>query len=164
VENPESDNDGNDTYVEQQRAPKAIRYSSVDPGKLARASEYFAVIAKAAAEGGIGFDVFCTGSSELGLPAYQALVEPSSGYVISHDTFVTPHLQHNIQFLLQQTSMSLAHFLQKPITSSSDDDNDSDYDDGMRQRDSIQKIPQKDNPVSFGTWIEGCTVDFRMSR
>jgi hypothetical protein len=149
---------------EQQQRAKAMLYSIVDPGKLARASEYFTVIAKAAAEGGIGFDVFCTGSSELGLPAYQALVEPSSGYVISHDTFVTPHLQHNLRFLLEQTGMSLAHFRHEPTTNSSDDDDDDDDDDDIHENDKTPMIPQKDKPVSFGTWIEGCTVDFRMSR
>jgi hypothetical protein len=59
--------------------------------------------------------------------------------------------------------MSLAHFRHEPTTNSSDDDDDDD-DDDIHENDKTPMIPQKDKPVSFGTWIEGCTVDFRMSR
>ncbi len=46
------------------------------------------------------------GASELGLPAYQALVEPSGGYVLTHETFVTPHLNHNLEYVLHRTYVS----------------------------------------------------------
>jgi hypothetical protein len=49
---------------------------------------------------------YLQGANELGLPAYQALVEPSGGYVLPHLSFTTPHLEHNLKFLLQHTFMS----------------------------------------------------------
>jgi len=132
----------------------AQRYSTVDTVKLARASEYFELVAKTAAEGGIGMDVFCTGTSELGLPVYQSVVEPSSGYVLSHDSFVGPHLAHNVAFVLQRTYLSLAQF---PV----DDDDNNEKED----------VDENANPAAAaaatgqqqGEWIEGCTVDIRMS-
>ena len=78
----------------------------VDSHQLVQAKEYFDILAKTAAEGGVGMDVLCTGASELGIPAYQALVEPSSGYVLSHDSFVTSHLTNNMKFLWNETFMS----------------------------------------------------------
>jgi Sec23/Sec24 trunk domain/Sec23/Sec24 zinc finger len=128
------------------KAKALAAYSTVDYGKLARASEYYDLIAKAAAESGIGIDVFCTGSSELGLPAYQSLVEPSSGYVLSHDSFTTPHLQHNTRFVLRNTHMSMAQFYE------------------VVDEDNPQVLPEQHLPSHYGTWIDGCTVDIRMSR
>lgn len=147
-----------DTSMDKVRKGGRAAYSTVDVSGnlLARACEYYDVIAKAAAERGIGVDVFCTGSSELGLPAYQSLVEPSSGYVLSHDSFArTPHLRHNVGFVLQQTHMSLGHFFYEP-----DDDND---------EDAVFTNPEASQqhhiaPSQDGTWIDGCTVDIRMSR
>lgn len=49
---------------------------------------------------------FASGSSELGFPAYQALAEPSGGYVLPHLSFTTPHLKRNLNFVLQQTYIS----------------------------------------------------------
>lgn len=121
-------------------------YSTVDPGKLARASEYYDLIAKAAAESGIGMDVFCTGSAELGLPAYQSLVEPSSGYVLSHDSFTTPHLEHNVGFIVQQTHISMAQFFEES------------------QDDKFVASPEQHLLSHHGTWVDGCMVDIRMSR
>lgn len=55
----------------------------------------------------IAFFFFCiAGANELGLPAYQALVEPSGGYVLPHNSFSTPQLEQNLGFLLQKTFMS----------------------------------------------------------
>jgi Sec23/Sec24 trunk domain/Sec23/Sec24 zinc finger len=130
----------------------AAAYSTVDAGKLARASEFYDVIAKAAAEAGIGIDVFCTGASELGLPAYQSLVEPSSGYVLLHDTFTTPHLQLNVQYVLLQTRLVLAQY----ISDRREDEGDPLVD---HQNDSSQFIAPQN-----GSWIDSCTVDIRMSR
>jgi hypothetical protein len=78
----------------------------VDSVELGRAKEYFAFLGKSAAEGGVGVDVLCTGASELGMPAYLALVEPSAGYALAHDSFTTTHLLHNLQYLLQHTFLS----------------------------------------------------------
>ena len=100
----------------------ASLYHTVDTVKLARSSEYFELVAKTAVEGGVGIDVLCTGSSELGLPAYQSLVEPSSGYVISHDSFATPHLQRNVEFLLKRTYLSLAPYA-PPVAEEEDQEN-----------------------------------------
>lgn len=47
-----------------------------------------------------------SGATELGMPVFQALVEPSGGYVIPHDTFTTAHLQHNLGFVLENTYVS----------------------------------------------------------
>jgi hypothetical protein len=63
-------------------------------------------LAEVAQEHEVGVDVFCTGAHELGLPVFQALVETSGGYVIPQETFVTPHLKHNLDFLLSQTFLS----------------------------------------------------------
>lgn len=76
----------------------------VDPMGLARAMAYFDLVAKSVEHAGI--DVLCTGSSELAMQSYQALVEHSSGYVLPHESFTSQHLQCNLKFLLQQTYMS----------------------------------------------------------
>ena len=34
------------------------------------------------------------------------MVEPSGGYVLPHDTFTTPQLNHNLEFLLSETFLS----------------------------------------------------------
>jgi hypothetical protein len=94
---------------QQQQSPTKYQHKAplvVDSHELARSKEYFDVMAKSAAQGGVGFDVLCTGPTELGIPAYQALVEPSSGYVIAHDSFVTAHLTRNMNVLLNHTFMS----------------------------------------------------------
>ena len=84
----------------------------VNPLKLARSIEFFDTLARSTP--GVAMDVLCTGSSELAIAAYQALVEPSAGYVLPHESYMAttngvssdslPHpLQHNLTFLLQQT-------------------------------------------------------------
>lgn len=42
----------------------------------------------------------------MALPAYQALVEPSGGYVLSHMSLDSPQLTHNLNFVLQNTYIS----------------------------------------------------------
>jgi len=82
----------------------------VHPLKMARAIEYFDTLARSAP--GVAIDVFCTGSSELAIAAYQACVEPSGGYVLPHDSFCRSDgadqspLEHNVSFLLQHTHVS----------------------------------------------------------
>ena len=78
----------------------------VDTVKLSKALEYFETTAAFALETGVGVDVFCSGVNELGLPAYQSLVEPSGGYVLSHSTFNSPQLKRNFSFVLQESFMS----------------------------------------------------------
>ena len=102
----------------------------VHPLKLARSIEFLDTLARS--EPSVALDVLCTGSSELGIAAYQALVDPSGGYVLPHESFVvvdaasslslsiehekgrldsaasatTQPLQHNLTFLLQHTYVS----------------------------------------------------------
>lgn len=78
----------------------------VDGSQMSKAIEYFEMTGGLAMETGIAIDVFCTGSLELGLPAYQALVEPSGGYVLPHSNFTGPHLSHNLLYLLKHTYVS----------------------------------------------------------
>jgi len=115
---------------------KRHRPDMVDPIKLGRAVEYFGVIAKAASEVGVAMDVLCTGAHELALPSYQALVEPSSGYVLPHTKFTSEQLENNIDFLLRHTYVAGLHF----------DDRDDQA------------------PLVDDNWVDGCIIDFRMPR
>lgn len=86
---------------------KRPTHDVVDAAMLQKAVEYFDMAAKFAVSSGVGFDVFCSGVHELALPAYQALVEPSGGYVIPLVSFdETSQLQHNLNFLLNNSYMS----------------------------------------------------------
>jgi Sec23/Sec24 trunk domain/Sec23/Sec24 zinc finger len=138
-----------ESMSETTKSTNKALFSTVDTTKLARASEFFELVAKGASEAGIGIDVFCTGSSELGLPAYQSLVEPSSGYVLSHDTFTSKHLERNIGFLLNHTCLSLAHFVEDVVE---------DADGG------VLDTSERQLPSHSASWIDGCIVDIRMSR
>jgi hypothetical protein len=102
--------------------------------KLARAVSFFRIVGRSADS--VAVDVFCSGALELALPAYQALVEGSGGYAISHDTFSGPHLTKNASFILDQTKLSL----------------------GLFREEETENI---ENPES---WLEGCTVDIRLCR
>ena len=81
---------------------------SVDANQMAKSIQYFEVAGKYATENGIGIDVFCTGAESLGIPAFQALVKPSEGYALSHDSFSSPQLAHNLSYIVLQTQMSIA--------------------------------------------------------
>ncbi len=84
----------------------------VDSTMLQKAVEYFDMTAKLAVSSGVGVDVFCSGVHELALPAYQALVEPSGGYVLPLLSFdETAQFQHNLKFLLENTYMSRSKFI-----------------------------------------------------
>jgi hypothetical protein len=111
------------------------RADIVDPSKLPRAVEYFKILGEVSAETGIAIDVMCTGALELALTSYQALVEPSSGYVLPHVSFDTENLRRNVDFLLKQTHVSGLFFSQQ---------NDS-------------KAPLRDDH-----WRNGCIIDIRM--
>ena len=85
---------------------KKKRHSSVDDGQMATAIHYYDSLASLAKEEGIAIDVICAGWMELGLPAYQALVAPSGGYVVPQSTLATGHLAQNLEFLLKHTFVS----------------------------------------------------------
>ena len=85
---------------------KKPTHDIVDMDMLEEAVEYFDITADFAVSTGIGIDVFCCGVTELALPAYQAMVEPSGGYVIPLVSFDTPQLEHNLNFILRNTYMS----------------------------------------------------------
>jgi hypothetical protein len=108
----------------------------VDTLKIPRSVEYFDIVAKAAAEGGIGIDVMCTGAQELCLPVYQALVDPSAGFVVTHESFATPHLSHNLQYLLKHTFMSQLEL--------------GDRESATGERSEV--------------WMQGCIIDIRLPR
>lgn len=82
------------------------KQAKVNGGQMTKAIEYYDTLATLAADAGIAVDIFCAGWLELGLPAYQAIVAPSGGYVIPHSDFQSPHLIHNLQFLMKHTFIS----------------------------------------------------------
>jgi hypothetical protein len=88
------------------RRGKRPVHDVVDAVMLQKAVEYYDLSGNLAVSNGIGFDVFCCGITELALPAYQALVEPSGGYVSPLLTFDTPQFQDNLRFLLENTYLS----------------------------------------------------------
>jgi Sec23/Sec24 zinc finger/Sec23/Sec24 trunk domain len=51
-------------------------------------------------------DVFLSGAALLGLQAYQALVDPSGGYALPHDTFASEQLESNLHFIICQTKVN----------------------------------------------------------
>lgn len=81
----------------------------VDPLQLQRSVEFFRVLSKAGCEVGVAVDVFCCGALELALPAYHAIVEASSGYVLSSQSFADPQFVYKLQHVLQQTFVSGLH-------------------------------------------------------
>jgi len=92
--------------------------SIVDTGMLQKAVEFFDAFASEAISHGIGVDVFCCGVTELALPVYQAIVEPSGGYVTPLLTLDTPQLNSNLRFLLDETYMSRSKYLPDDMKSS----------------------------------------------
>jgi Sec23/Sec24 trunk domain/Sec23/Sec24 zinc finger len=79
----------------------------VNPHEMRLAIPYFSLIGKDALETGIGIDVFCGGVHALGMPAFQALVNPSGGYALPHQSFHEGTQFHvNVAHILAQTHMS----------------------------------------------------------
>ncbi len=109
--------------------------------------QYFEVTGKYATENGIAVDVFCTGepsrfiqgAESLGIPAFQALVKPSEGYALSHDSFQAPPLAHNLSYVVSLTQMSIA--------------------DCSQALDMVEGAPP-----SIENHLEGCIADIRTSR
>eukprot|EP00533_Pseudo-nitzschia_delicatissima_P000494 CAMPEP_0116085742 /NCGR_PEP_ID=MMETSP0327-20121206/4484_1 /TAXON_ID=44447 /ORGANISM="Pseudo-nitzschia delicatissima, Strain B596" /LENGTH=926 /DNA_ID=CAMNT_0003576747 /DNA_START=93 /DNA_END=2873 /DNA_ORIENTATION=- len=90
---------------------KGAAPSIVDTGMLQKAVEFFDAYANEAISEGIGVDVFCCGVTELALPVYQAMVEPSGGYVTPLLSLDTPQLNSNLRFILDKTYMSRSKYL-----------------------------------------------------
>ena len=80
----------------------------VDPAALAEASAYCELLGKDAFEAGIGIDVFCSGSTALGMPAFLALVRPSDGFALTHETFASGEAAANLRHVLGKTHISKA--------------------------------------------------------
>ena len=64
------------------------------------------------------FFIFITGANELGLPAYQSLVDPSGGYVVPQLSFATPQFEMNLTHLLEQTYLANSKY---DVAAESDD-------------------------------------------
>ena len=75
----------------------------IDHVAMMGAVQYFESTGKDA-EGGI--DVFLSGVGSLGLQAYQALVDPSGGYALPHDSFASEQFSANLNYVLCQTNVS----------------------------------------------------------
>lgn len=80
----------------------------VDPVALAEASEYYHLLGKDAFEAGIGIDIFCSGATSLGVPALQALVGPSDGYIVIHESLSLDAFSANFRHAMTKTHMSRA--------------------------------------------------------
>ena len=121
-------------------------YSTVDSAQMARACGFFDAIGKSALDIGVGIDVLCTGSSELCFPAYISLVEASSGYVISHDSFTSSRFQSNMGYIVQHTHTSRSYFHVQNVDESG-----------------AVELPESSKVLPH-SMINGCTVDIKMSR
>eukprot|EP00980_Cylindrotheca_fusiformis_P003615 scaffold812_cov124-Cylindrotheca_fusiformis.AAC.7 len=134
VDNNDNGNNNNNNNNVKETSSKSHNGGVVDTSKLEKAIEYFDTTATFALETGVGIDVFCSGVNVLGLPAYQALVEPSGGYVVSHTSLNTVQLKRNLNFILQNTYTSRRSPLmlvdsQQEENGKDDDDNEDDDDD-----------------------------------
>eukprot|EP00537_Pseudo-nitzschia_pungens_P008061 CAMPEP_0172356812 /NCGR_PEP_ID=MMETSP1060-20121228/1195_1 /TAXON_ID=37318 /ORGANISM="Pseudo-nitzschia pungens, Strain cf. cingulata" /LENGTH=961 /DNA_ID=CAMNT_0013077155 /DNA_START=110 /DNA_END=2995 /DNA_ORIENTATION=+ len=83
---------------------RRVSHNIVDTDMLQKAVEYYDELAKMAVTVGIGIDVFCCGVTQLALPAYQAMVERTGGYVLPMVTLDT--LEENLEFIIENTYMS----------------------------------------------------------
>lgn len=90
---------------EGEEIPMPVRFHDiVDRTALLRSKEVMEELGRNAAESGIGIDVFCTGASELTVPTFQALSDPSAGYTLLHDD--ASQFTHNMGHLWHQTALS----------------------------------------------------------
>lgn len=107
-----------DNSMEKSKRGKRAVPSIVDTGMLQTAVTFFDAYANAAVSEGIGVDVFCCGVTELALPVYQAMVEPSGGYVTPLLTLDTPQLNSNLRFILDETYISKSKYIPDDTESS----------------------------------------------
>mmetsp|Transcript_31582 Transcript_31582/g.76274 ORF Transcript_31582/g.76274 Transcript_31582/m.76274 type:complete len:1031 (+) Transcript_31582:58-3150(+) len=98
----------------------AHAHDLVDIEKLQKAIDYFDTTASFALDTGVGIDVFCSGVTELAIPAYQALVEPSGGYVMSHTSLASKQLKQNFNWVLQNTYTSRSPAVDSDDTTTND--------------------------------------------
>ena len=85
-----------------------LRGDIIDPEETIHASKYMHSLGQTAFKSGVGIDVFCSGNNPLGAAALLALVKPSGGYVLSHDSFEDYACYHDITFIFHETRMSRA--------------------------------------------------------
>jgi hypothetical protein len=86
------------------RVRKRVAVDVIDNIAMMEAVNFFEATGKDASdENRIGIDVFLSGAGSLGLQAYQALVDPSGGYALPHDSFASPQFKFNLEYLLSQT-------------------------------------------------------------
>ena len=111
------DQDAN-TKQSKSKGGKRASHDNVDTDMLEKAVAYFDTQASLAVDVGIGFDVFCCGITELALPVYQAMVEPSGGYVLPLLTLDTPELDQNLKFILDSTYMSRSRYIPEDMDTS----------------------------------------------
>ncbi|GKY95193.1 COPII-coated vesicle budding, variant 3 [Mayamaea pseudoterrestris] len=109
----------------------------VNPAKLAQAIDYFSLVGKASSEAGVAVDVFCSGATEVALASYQALVEPSSGYVLPSLVFEADSLIKNLHYLFHETFVPGLHF-------------------------NMPDTPGSSMLVADEQWIDGCILDIRV--
>jgi Sec23/Sec24 trunk domain/Sec23/Sec24 zinc finger len=129
------------------------KHQSVDDGQLAKGIQYYDTLATLAMETGIAIDVICAGWMELGLPAYQALVAPSGGYVIPQSSLEEPRLVHNLEFLLKHTHVSRTDHL--PAVSNELKDQPRKGIGSFFRRKEADKAPEA------SSWMSECVVDIR---
>lgn len=93
-------NIGNGTIVRADQHKADV----IDQAAMLNAIQYFE--ATGAADNSIGMDVFLSGAGSLGLQAYQALVDPSGGYALPHDSFTSTQFAANLDFCVSHTFVS----------------------------------------------------------
>ena len=91
------------------------KHGIVDTEMLQKSVEYFDTMANLAVSVGIGIDVICCGANELALPVYQAMVDPSGGYVLPLVTLNPPQLEQNLRFILHNTYLSRPKYLPEEL-------------------------------------------------
>jgi hypothetical protein len=78
-----------------------------DLTEMAKALQFFEMVGKDGLKhGNIGIDVFCGGSNVIGMPVFQALVEPSGGYSLPTETFQSSAFASNLEYIVMQTRLS----------------------------------------------------------
>eukprot|EP00592_Proboscia_alata_P002243 CAMPEP_0194366936 /NCGR_PEP_ID=MMETSP0174-20130528/15053_1 /TAXON_ID=216777 /ORGANISM="Proboscia alata, Strain PI-D3" /LENGTH=1108 /DNA_ID=CAMNT_0039142453 /DNA_START=48 /DNA_END=3374 /DNA_ORIENTATION=+ len=145
-----------------------FRSQHVDAFMLENACDYYEELAvQSFAEFGIGLDVFCAGTTPLGLKAMQSLVSPSGGYALPHTSFATTQFQRNLKHLLCNTHMSKSYVtstIGNPSGSSTDQVAGTDIDNNDLHNGNNMHINKKaDEQIDPLLKLNGCIVDIRMS-
>ncbi len=80
----------------------------LDPDEALLASKFMYSLGEDAFSNGIGIDVFCGGSTSLGISSFLSLVKASGGYVLSHSSFEDVACFNDVSFVCKKTHMSRA--------------------------------------------------------